>query len=79
MLPHYCKEGLVVVERGHHCRHAPSSRACLSLRDRLPSLQACPLIADLPSLCEIAYPHPGLDPGSPANINTEVLRYRDYN
>ena len=42
-------------------------------------LQIYPLFADLPSLCGIVYPHCGLDPRSPANINTEVLRYRDYN
>ena len=63
-----------------HCEYSPSSRtfhsgtgsarrACLSPPS---SSRAWPLIAGLT-------PHRGLDPRSPANINTEELRHRENN
>ena len=57
-----------------HCEYSPLI-ADFSLGDWL-CLKGVPvpavLIPDLP-------PHRGLDPRSPANINTEELRHRDYN
>ena len=46
----------------------PPHRGLFTRGLALPEGRACP-----------RRPHLGLDPGSPANINTEELRRRDYN
>ena len=46
----------------------PPPRGLFTRGLALPEGRACP-----------RRPHPGLDPGSPANINPEVPRHRDYN
>ena len=51
-----------------HCEYPPPHRGLFTRGLALPGGRACP-----------RRPHPGLDPWSPANITTELLRHRDYN
>ena len=53
----------------------PEGRAC----PRCPHPGLVPLIPGMFPSSRTCSPHRGLDPGSPANINTEELRHGDYN
>ena len=52
----------------HFIGDLPPHRGLFTRGLALPEGRACPRC-----------PHRGLDPGSPANITTEILRRRDYN